>query len=209
MLQDESEQATAQLVLAHGAGAGMDTPFMNSYSAALAEQGIRVVRFEFPYMARTRLDGKRRPPDRAARLMESFLEQAGQAIEQRPDLPLFVGGKSMGGRIASMICDALPAVGLICLGYPLHPPGKLERLRTAHLYELRTPALILQGQRDPFGRPDEFRALGLPERIELIPVTTADHDFKPRRDAGVSHAELLRQAARDSRAFIDRCLQPD
>src|SRR5947209_5742628 len=138
-------QAARTLALAHGAGAGMDTAFMEAFAMGLADRGLRVARFEFPYMAERRKSGKKRPPDREPVLREAWLE----VVEQLGADGLLIGGKSMGGRIASLIADQANVAGLVCLGYPFHPVGKPDRLRVGHLRALRTPTLILQGTRDP------------------------------------------------------------
>src|SRR5436309_860369 len=145
-LFDGSPSASRTIALAHGAGAAMDSPFMNAFAAGLASAGLRVARFEFPYMAEMRQTGKRRPPDREPVLRETWL----QVVNLLGRAGLIIGGKSMGGRIASMIADEAGVAGLVCLGYPFHPTGKPDRLRVAHLKTLRTPTLILQGRRDPF-----------------------------------------------------------
>ena len=147
------EQAQVTIVLAHGAGAGMDTGFMNAFAEGLADGGCRVVRFEFPYMAERRQTGKRRPPDREPILRQTWLDMIASVEAQT----LFIGGKSMGGRIASLLADAAGVAGLICLGYPFHPTGKPDQLRVEHLQAIKTPTLILQGERDPFGNAEEVR----------------------------------------------------
>ena len=156
LLVSGSDSAPLRVLLAHGAGAGMDSPFMAAMADGLAEQGWQVLRFEFPYMQRQRSSGKKRPPDKAEVLLDSFRDQVG-ALAQ--DKPLVIGGKSMGGRIASLLADALfdeqRIQACLCLGYPFHPLGKPGRLRTEHLTELRTPTLIVQGERDAMGRKDE------------------------------------------------------
>src|SRR6202158_3630047 len=153
ILVNGSNDAPIVLVLAHGAGAPMDSPFMNAMAEGIGGAEVRVVRFEFPYMAARRLSGKRGAPDRQTVLIESWhavIAKLGKVAG------LVIGGKSLGGRIASMIADEVGAAGLVCLGYPFHPPGNPQRTRIKHLENLRTPALILQGTRDPFGRPDEI-----------------------------------------------------
>ena len=197
----------ARLVLAHGAGAGMDSDFMTTIAALVAGYGIDVYRFEFPYMAARRHTGKRRPPDRADILQHCWrrvLEQLG------PGTPLFIGGKSLGGRMASMLADELKVAGLVCLGYPFHPPKKPERLRTGHLRALCTPALILQGSRDPFGNRDEadgyIRDGLLADSIRLQWLEDGDHDLKPRVRSGWSQSQHLEAAARGIAAFITAIL---
>jgi len=180
-LLDGPADAPLTVLLAHGAGAPMDSPFMAHVAAGLAAAGWRVARFEFPYMALRRADGRRRGPNPAHRLEASFRE----AIEALGDASrLVIGGKSMGGRIASRIADAAGVGGLLALGYPFHPPGKPERLRTAHLADLRTPALILQGERDTFGRREEVGGYDLAPTIEIAWLPDGDHSFKPRKASG-------------------------
>ena len=168
------------VALAHGAGAAMDSPFMNTIAEGLAERGLRVARFEFPYMRARRSDGKRRGPDRLPVLEATWHEVIAELGPER----LIIGGKSMGGRIASMVADAAGVQGLVCLGYPFHPPGKPDKLRIAHLAKLCTPALILQGTRDPFGKPDEVEHWPLSEQIRVRFIEDGDHSFKPRVKSG-------------------------
>jgi predicted alpha/beta-hydrolase family hydrolase len=168
------------LVLAHGAGAPMDSPFMQAFATGIAAAGFRVVRFEFPYMA-SRRAGLRKPPDREHVLLETW-----RAVVRALGAPdrLAIGGKSMGGRIASMVADELGVAGLVCLGYPFHAPGRPENPRIAHLAALRTPALILQGERDPFGRPGEVGAYALAPGIRVHWLPDGDHDLAPRKSSG-------------------------
>ena len=189
---DGDESAKQTIVLAHGAGAPMDSPFMNDMASELARHGLRVARFEFPYMAKRRIDGKKRGPDRAPVLIEYY----GEVVRQlgRPE-KLIIGGKSMGGRIASMVADDLGVAGLACLGYPFHPPGKPENLRTEHLKTLKTPSLICHGTRDPFGKPDEIAGYELSDRITLHWVEDGEHDFKPRKSSGRTQSQNIADAA--------------
>ncbi|HUE97224.1 MAG TPA: alpha/beta family hydrolase [Longimicrobiaceae bacterium] len=178
-LDDGPEDAWITLLLAHGAGAPMDSPFMERIADGVASNGFRVVRFEFPYMARRRREGTKSPPDRMPALLESFREAAANLSR-----PLVVGGKSMGGRVASHLADELDAAGLVCLGYPFHPPGRPEKTRTGHLAGLSAPTLVLQGDRDPFGRPDEVREYDLSDAISVAWIPDGDHSFKPRKSSG-------------------------
>jgi uncharacterized protein len=145
LLVNGPASAKSTLVLAHGAGASMDSPFMTIIAEGVAASGVRVVRFEFPYMGRRRLSGKGGAPDPERVLMQAWRNMIG---ELGGGQKLVIGGKSLGGRIASMIADETEVRGLVCLGYPFHSPGKPDRARTGHLESLRTPALILQGTRD-------------------------------------------------------------
>lgn len=197
-LYNGPKTADKTVVLAHGAGAAMDSEFMEFFAAGLAEKGLRVARFEFPYMVKRREDGKRRPPDRAPVLLETYLAIAAELGPEN----LVVGGKSMGGRIASMIADEAGVAGLVCLGYPFHPPGKPEKLRTAHLADLKTPALILQGERDPFGKRDEVAGYTLSKSIDVDFLPDGDHDLKPRKASGRTRAENWADAVHRMAAFI-------
>ena len=191
------KNARHTIVLAHGAGAPMDSQFMEQIASGLVEAGLRVARFEFPYMVKRRGDGKRRPPDRAPVLIETYLKVA---AELGPD-NLIVGGKSMGGRIASMVADEVGVAGLVCLGYPFHPPGKPEKLRNEHLETLKTPALILQGERDTFGNREEVGAYTLSRSIRVDFLPDGDHDLKPRKASGRTREDNWRSAIEAVQAF--------
>lgn len=197
------QDAPFTLLLAHGSGAPMDSPAMNAAASALAAEGLHVARFEFAYMAARRSEGSRRPPPKAETLIPEF-EAAVAALGAKG--PLVIGGKSMGGRVASMAADRLHgkgrAAGLLCLGYPFHPPEKPAQLRTAHLMTLETPTLICQGTRDPFGTVAEVPGYGLPERIEILWLEDGDHDLKPRKSiSGFSAADHLATMARAVKAW--------
>jgi len=194
-----------RLLLAHGAGAPMDSDWMTAVARGLADGGVRVVRFEFPYMAARRTDGRRRPPDREPVLLETWRRVI---AAHGPAERVVIGGKSMGGRMASMIADAQGVRGLLCLGYPFHPPGKPERLRTAHLSTLRTPGLICQGTRDPMGGRDVVSAVSLAPRLRLHWLEDGDHGFKPRKASGRNEAQALTEAVAASLAFIQALDDP-
>lgn len=158
------------LVLAHGAGAGHDHPWMTRVAQGLADRAIAVVTFNFPYME----GGQRKPPDRGPVLEAAFAE-LWTRVSRRANGPVFAGGKSMGGRIASQVAASdgfePPPAGLVFFGYPLHPPGKPAQRRDRHLPRVTPPMLFLHGTRDPFGSPDEMRELatGLPAAtVEII-----------------------------------------
>jgi uncharacterized protein len=174
-LIDGPDHAAHTFLFAHGAGGAMDTAFMNIVASGLAERGIRVVRFEFPYMAARRTSNKRGAPDRQPVLLDTFR----QAVEEHGGGgKVVVGGKSMGGRMASMIADEVGARGLLVFGYPFHPPGKPAQTRTAHLEQLRTPSLILQGTRDAFGTPADVAAYTLSPAIRIEWLQGGDHSLK-------------------------------
>jgi predicted alpha/beta-hydrolase family hydrolase len=183
--------APTTLLLAHGAGAGMDTPWMERVAAGLGERGLRVARFEFPYMQKRREGVSRGGPDREPVLRAAYraaIDQLGGGAG------LMIGGKSMGGRMASLIADEAGVRGLVCLGYPFHPPGRPEKLRTAHLAALSSPALIVQGTRDPFGTPAEVEGYALSPAIRLAWIEDGDHDLRPRKSSGRSHAQNIAAA---------------
>jgi predicted alpha/beta-hydrolase family hydrolase len=187
-LTDGPPDAKQVFLFAHGAGAPMDHPFMNQVAKALGERGVRVVRFEFPYMAARRTSGKKGgAPDRQPVLLEAFrrvVEEHGGGGK------VFVGGKSMGGRMASMIADEVGARGLLVFGYPFHPPGKPQQLRTAHLAELRTPALILQGTRDIFGTRDDVAGYTLSPAIRIQWMEGGDHSLRGRIPEAIEAAGM-------------------
>jgi predicted alpha/beta-hydrolase family hydrolase len=172
-LSDGPADAEVTLMLAHGAGAPMDSEWMNAVAVGIASEGIRVLRFEFPYMAVRRTTTRRPPPDRQPVLLETWRSAYAAS---RPGTT-FVGGKSMGGRMASMVADELGAAGLICLGYPFHAPGKPEAPRVAHLEHLRTPALIVQGTNDPFGTRDDVASYALSRAISFEWIEGGNHDL--------------------------------
>lgn len=197
-LCDGAEAAAVTILLAHGAGAPMDSASLNATARALAEAGLRVARFEFGYMASRRTEAGRKPPPRAETLNPEF-RAAVAALNAAG--PLIIGGKSMGGRVASMVADELFAAGkidgLLCLGYPFHPPGRPEQLRTKHLITLKTPTLICQGTRDEFGTCGEVPGYALPDSIRVFWLEDGDHDLKPRKGvSGFSVADHLKTLAK-------------
>ena len=176
------------LILAHGAGAAMDSEFMNVVCQGLAEQGVKVFRFEFPYMAERRETGKRKLPSPQSRLLQTWrevIDQVGSAER------LVIGGKSMGGRMASLLADEIGVRGLVCLGYPFHPSGKPEQLRTAHLQQVTTPTLIVQGKRDSLGSRVDVSGYGIDPGIRFVWMPDGDHSFKPRVKSGRTLEENL------------------
>lgn len=202
ILVDGPADAAWTLALAHGAGAPMDSPFLVDFAACLARDGVRMARFEFPYMA-ARRRGERRPPDREPKLRATWAAvvahlRAGEVTSAR----LAIGGKSMGGRIASLVADEVQASALVCLGYPFHPPRKPERLRTAHLATLRTRTLIVQGERDALGTRAEVEGYALSPAITLHWLVDGDHSFVPRRSSGHDAAGHLRAAAHATATFL-------
>ncbi|MGH7843003.1 MAG: alpha/beta fold hydrolase [Candidatus Binataceae bacterium] len=190
-LIDGPVRARITVVLAHGAGAAKDSPFMNTIATGLAAAGLRVARFEFPYMQARRQSGKRGAPDREPVLLQSWRDAI---TGLGGGAHVVIGGKSLGGRIASMVADEMGVRGLVCLGYPFHPPGQPARTRVKHLEAMRTPTLILQGARDSFGRRDEVERYQLSPRIRVAWISDGDHSFKPRASSGRSERQNLDEA---------------
>jgi hypothetical protein len=201
-------RAGVTLLLAHGAGGNQMSPFMVDYAKRLAERGIDVATFNFVYS-----EQRRKLPDRSDKLEACWraVIAAARAGTLSPEIarsPIAIGGKSMGGRIASQVAAEEPEgiAGLVLLGYPLHPPGRPEQLRTKHLPAIAVPMLIVQGARDTFGTPDELRPVlrTLKAKTELYVVEAGDHSFKVPKAAGTPqaqvHARVLDEIARWLRA---------
>ncbi len=204
LLWDGDPAAAGTVLLAHGAGADCRSAFLADVAARLAATGLRVARFDFPYMA-ARAHGERRGPDPMPRL-QACLRAAVQATGA-PPAELVLMGKSMGGRVATMLADELQVAGVVVFGYPFHPPRQPEQLRTAHLQALRTPCRILQGERDPFGTCTEVEGYGLAATVAVEWFADGDHSLVPRKksghDAAVHFARACVSAAAFARAVID------
>ncbi|WP_229624852.1 alpha/beta fold hydrolase [Vibrio parahaemolyticus] len=186
-------------VFAHGAGAGMEHDFMTAVAKGLVEQGIRVVRFNFPYMVKRSEDGKKRPPDRAPKLLEVYSE----VIAHFASSPVVIGGKSMGGRMASLLAEHELVAGIACLGFPFHPPGKPEKFKGDHLASIDKPTLILQGERDTFGKREEFDEFVFSQQVKVSFLPDGDHSFKPRKSSGHTAADNIALAVEQLSAFIN------
>lgn len=190
-------------IFAHGAGAGSDSEFMQRMAELIAAQEIYVVRFDFPYMEQRAIDGKRRPPQRMPALLDDY-----RALIRQLDSPCIIGGKSMGGRVASLLMQeaeknaGTDIRGCACLGYPFHPPGKPESLRTDHLQQLQQPLLIVQGTRDALGDKEEVDGYALDAALQLLWLEDGDHDLKPRKKSGYSHEQHMQHAAAAVAAFV-------
>jgi predicted alpha/beta-hydrolase family hydrolase len=198
-LLDGPAGAPLTVALAHGAGSPMDSPSLSGIARGLAARGWHVARFEFPYMRARRTGGKRGAPDRLPVLRQAWLE----AIEKLGGVDkLVIGGKSMGGRIASMVADESGARGLVCLGYPFHPPGRPKQLRTAHLTDLKTPTLIVQGERDAFGTREDVAGYSLSPSIRIVWIEAGDHSFKPPARSGRTEAGNLEKAIAATSDFL-------
>ncbi|WP_336341173.1 alpha/beta family hydrolase [Pseudomonas atacamensis] len=194
-------EASATLILAHGAGAPMDSEWMNDMAGRLAGLGVNVLRFEFPYMAQRRVDGVKRPPNRAGKLQECWREVFA-LVRRHVAGVLAVGGKSMGGRMASLVADELGVDALVCLGYPFYAVGKPEKPRVEHLASLRTRALIVQGERDALGNREAVEGYSLAPGIEVFWLVAGDHDLKPLKVSGFTHEQHLASAAQKVSEFL-------
>jgi len=175
---DPKGPAVANLVLAHGAGAGQEHPWMSGLAAGLAARGVRVLTFNFPYV-----EAGRRTPDRSDVLLACFRAALAHARrELPPEGSLLIGGKSLGGRMASHLASEHEqgVTGLVCLGYPLHPPGRPDQLRVQHLPSIAVPTLIVQGSRDAFGSPEELQRhlAAMAAKVTLEIIEGGDHSFK-------------------------------
>jgi predicted alpha/beta-hydrolase family hydrolase len=196
-----SKPGSPTLILAHGAGAPMDSGWMNDMAARLADQGVNVVRFEFPYMAQRRVDGGKRPPNPAPKLLECWREVYA-VVRRHVTGPLAIGGKSMGGRMASLLADELGADALVCLGYPFYAVGKPEKPRVEHLAGLKTRTLIVQGERDALGNREAVERYVLSPSIEMMWLVAGDHDLKPLKASGFTHEQHLWAAAQKIASFL-------
>ncbi|MBM0491046.1 alpha/beta fold hydrolase [Aeromonas jandaei] len=202
VISEGAVDAPVRILLAHGAGAGMEHAFLAELSRLLAGPDIEVVRFNFPYMSKRALDGKRRPPDRQPVLLDHWREMVREFAHPR----LFLAGKSMGGRMAAEISDEIycemNAAGLLILGYPFHPPARPDRWRGEVLKQIKTPTLLLQGERDTFGSRVELADFPFSSAVSVHWLTDGDHGFKPRKSSGLCEQDNLQQAASRIRQFV-------
>lgn len=205
-LESGPENAITRIIVAHGAGAASDSPFLETLTGLIANRGIAVTRFEFAYMAARRSGGSKRPPPKAEALVDEYRAVLREIQAMAPrEQSILIAGKSLGGRVASLIADEAYAAGLVaglvCLGYPFHPPKLPEKLRTAHLETLSCPALIVQGERDPFGNRQEGERFKLSPQIKFAWIGDGDHDFGPRGASGFTRKGNLAHAADAVAAF--------
>lgn len=198
-----ADKPKAQLLLAHGAGAGMESEFMTTMAQNLAKLGIDVGLFDFEYMQEAKKLGKKRPPQRAPKLLAYFETVLN---ELNNTLPIFIGGKSMGGRMASMLACEVNVVGVIAFGYPYHPPGKPEKLRIEHFPDLKAPMAVIQGERDTFGKKNEVESYPVCDNVHVFWIPDGDHSLVPRKSSGLTQAQNWQQAASDANQFIEQQL---
>lgn len=193
-LEVTGEPRIGRLILAHGAGAGQDSTFMQRLREALAGKGVQALGVEFEYMRCMRLEGRRRPPPKIDKLVDELAVWCD--IMSHESLPApWLGGKSMGGRAASLVAARDGAPGLVLCGYPFHPPGKPETTRLAHWPLLGCAIVVLQGSRDPFGSQDEVMNYRLPLQTRLHFLEDGEHDWKPRKMSGRTQVSLIDEAA--------------
>ena len=202
-------------LFAHGAGADMNSEFISQVAEKLGEKGIRVVRFNFPYMIKRLEDGKRRPPDRAPKLLAAYEE-----VVKQLNCPVVIGGKSMGGRMSSMLLaenalreefERLPILGSACMGFPFHAPAKDPKDRLDHLQKLTQPLLIVQGTRDIMGTREDvngyIQEARISATIQISWLDDGDHDLKPRKVSGFSHQQHIDSAIERVAEFVLRLHQ--
>ena len=189
------------VILAHGAGAGAESEFMRQLSDRLAVSRILVYRFNFAYMQKAIDEEKRRPPTKIEGLQAEYISVFNQ-VSANTSLPVWIGGKSMGGRVASMIANDIDCAGVLCFGYPFHPPGKPEKLRVAHLEMLAKPMLVVQGERDTFGNRGEVEGYQLPSNIRVHTLSDGDHSLKPRKSSGIAYEDHMQSATDTTVKFI-------
>ncbi len=198
-------KAPLTFIFAHGAGAPMDSDFMDYFAMALAKQGLRVARFEFPYMAQRRIDGRKRPPDRAPVLLQTWRSVVAEIGPER----CIVAGKSMGGRMASLLAAEMeaagaPVRGAVYLGYPFHAPGKPMGSRDLPLDKAKTPTLILQGERDSFGPRAELEKFKFGRGVSVHYLADGDHSLVPRKSSGRTKEQNWDEAVAAIGAFAAR-----
>ena len=187
------------LALTHGAGASSTHPNTTLLARLIAERGVRVARFDFPYMRRAMAEGRRPwPPDPEDVLVATWMSVIQQLSEQGvPPSQLVIGGRSMGGRIASYIADRVEIGGLVCISYPFHAPNDPSRAMLFYLQQMETPTLVVQGERDEYGAREEVEAYQLSARVQLQWIPDGDHGLTPRKRSGHT-AERNRELAADS-----------
>jgi len=201
--------ARCLLVLAHGAGAGMRHSFMEEMAEELVGAGVATLRFNFPYM-----EQRRKVPDRAPVPTEAVLAAVRAAAEAAPDLPLFAGGKSYGGRMTSQAAAGTSMAnvrGLVFFGFPLHPPDQPSTKRAEHLARVKLPMLFLQGTRDKLADLSLLRPIcaKLGSRATLHILETADHSFHVLKSSGKTDAEVMREMARTVGDWTDKIIRQD
>lgn len=213
----QNNRSSSLVILAHGAGADKNSEFIVDFSARLAKLQIEVHCFNFPYMNKMLETGKRRPPDRMPKLIEAYKQEILKIMKQGmlTGKQLFIAGKSMGGRVATLLAaeynsdnleseiTSLPDIkGVIALGFPFHPPKRDDKYRGEHLESLRVPTLIIQGERDSFGTKLECASYSLSDAVSIRYLPDGDHSFKPRVKSGFTVDSNLTKATKEIELFI-------
>ena len=183
-----------RVLMAHGAGAGQDSSFMQWLRQSLAENGVQTLAFEFVYMQRMREEKRRRPPPKIDILINEMALWCDIVSHEKMPAP-WLGGKSLGGRVASMLAARDGAAGLVLCGYPFHPPRKPDRTRLAHWPGIVCPTVVAQGTRDPFGKRDEVESYDMPNCVKVHFLDDGEHDWKPRKASGLTQQQLIMEAA--------------
>ncbi|WP_437202138.1 alpha/beta fold hydrolase [Planctomicrobium sp. SH664] len=192
------KKAKTCVILTHGAGESSDSAFLTYFAEKLAEQRHRVVRFDFPYMVQRSTTGRRRPPDKEDVLLQTWRDVIKQVGAER----FAIGGKSMGGRMATLIADECAADGVVCLGYPFHPSGRPDKLRIEHLQTIEKRVLIVQGERDPFGTREEVESFTLSPSIRIHWVPEGDHSLELSRGSDRNYEQNRKNAVRAIESFL-------
>jgi len=207
-IENNVEKPIAQIIFAHGAGADMHHEFMVQMTALFNKANINVLRFNFPYMDKRIALGKRYPPDRMPKLIDCYNKVIHDfiAISNGHKLPLFIGGKSMGSRVAATLAsdDGISELikGAFCLGYPFHPPKKIEKLRLEPLQNTSKPILIVQGERDTLGSEIEITDYDISSLCQCFFLSDGDHSLKPRVKSGFTHQQHMESAVHATARFI-------
>ena len=209
-IENNIENPIAQVIFAHGAGADMHHEFMEQIAALFNKVNINVLRFNFPYMGKRIALGKRYPPDRMPKLIDCYKQVINDFVaikNKKKELPLFIGGKSMGSRVAATLAsdDDISKLiqGVFCLGYPFHPPKKAEKLRLEPLENTRKPILIVQGERDTLGSEVEVIDYEISNLCQCVFLIDGDHSLKPRVKSGFTHLQHMESAVHGIAQFIE------
>ncbi len=198
---NDKQSCDTLIILAHGAGANMQHEFMGLLASGLAQANVQVVRFNFPYMRANAIDGKRRPPDRAPKLIADYALQLSILKHHFKPQKVFLVGKSMGGRMSAILAESLMLDGVVCLGYPFIPlKGGEPRLEP--IEKCKAPLMVIQGERDKFGHKGLVETWPVMDKVQLHWLTDGDHSFKPRKSSGTTFEANLAQAISQIQAFI-------
>ena len=208
ILENNIENPIAHVVLAHGAGADMHHEFMEQMAVLFNQENINVLRFNFPYMDKRITLGKRFPPDRMPKLIACYKEVIFDVAirNQTTNIPLFIGGKSMGSRVAATLASDKKVMesiqGVFCFGYPFHPVKQPEKLRLEPLQNTGKPILIVQGERDTLGSKDEVKHYDFADLCQCLFLTDGDHSLKPRVKSGFTQLQHMKSAISAVTQFI-------